>query len=185
MIWSKFFETIYIPYDTILIIDKLTYIDFIQQILKMDRILVSSHRTVRLRAKIIWLWLRGTSARSISHQTGASLTTVYRWIHRWKESRKPLKPYYSILNSNFPTRQKSNCIMSRTDKKFSSTPSVSKVMTQRTDGRETVHLSKLDTELSMPLPWNIELSRQQTLYLPLASLYRAHLLFCKASISWR
>lgn len=163
--------------------DKLTYTDFIQQIHKMDRIMVSSHRTVRLRAKIIWLWLRGTSARSISHQTGASLTTVYRWIHRWKESKMSLNPYYSILYNNFLTWQRSNCIMSRRDKKSSSTSSVSKVMARRTDGRETVQLTEPVTEFSMPLPWNAELTRQHTFHLTIASLYRAHLLYCKARVS--
>ncbi|KAK4317315.1 hypothetical protein Pmani_011579 [Petrolisthes manimaculis] len=68
----------------------------------MDRVLVSTaHRSVHLRAKIILLYLRGTSARSISHQTGASLTTVYRWIHRWQE-----RPYSSILKHNSPGRQR-------------------------------------------------------------------------------
>lgn len=37
------------------------------------------------RARIVWLWLGGASARSISQQTGASLSVVYRWIHRWQE----------------------------------------------------------------------------------------------------
>lgn len=34
------------------------------------------------RARIVWLWLGGGSVRSISQQTGASLSTVCRWIRR-------------------------------------------------------------------------------------------------------
>lgn len=36
------------------------------------------------RAKFIWLWVKGNSARSIAKETGASVTTVYRWIRRWR-----------------------------------------------------------------------------------------------------
>lgn len=34
------------------------------------------------RVRIVWLWLGGASVRAISQQTGASLSTVYRWIRR-------------------------------------------------------------------------------------------------------
>lgn len=37
------------------------------------------------RARIVCLWLGGASARSISQETGVSLSVVYRWIHRWQE----------------------------------------------------------------------------------------------------
>lgn len=45
-----------------------------------------SHRTTELsqRRKFIQLWLAGSSARGIAQQTGASATTVCRWIRRWK-----------------------------------------------------------------------------------------------------
>lgn len=36
------------------------------------------------RAKFIWLWVKGNSARSIAKETGTSVTTVYRWIRRWR-----------------------------------------------------------------------------------------------------
>lgn len=50
------------------------------------------------RAKIVLLWLGGSSARSISQQTGASLSTVYRWIHRWQEEGSvETKPYQRRL----------------------------------------------------------------------------------------
>lgn len=37
------------------------------------------------RLRIVWMWLRGMSAREISLETGASLCTVYRWVRRWQE----------------------------------------------------------------------------------------------------
>lgn len=40
-----------------------------------------------LRARIVWMWLTGMSAREISLYTGASVSTVYRWVHRWNEER--------------------------------------------------------------------------------------------------
>lgn len=40
-----------------------------------------------LRARIVWMWLTGMSAREISVYTGASVSTVYRWVHRWNEER--------------------------------------------------------------------------------------------------
>lgn len=36
------------------------------------------------RHKFVRLWLGGNSARAIAEQTGASATTVCRWIRRWK-----------------------------------------------------------------------------------------------------
>ncbi|KAG7162359.1 putative homeodomain-like HTH_23 containing protein 1 [Homarus americanus] len=44
---------------------------------------VRTMKTDRLR--IVWMWLSGMSARSISYETGASICTVYRWIRRWQE----------------------------------------------------------------------------------------------------
>ncbi|KAK3893555.1 hypothetical protein Pcinc_002620 [Petrolisthes cinctipes] len=37
------------------------------------------------RARIVQLWQKGVAVRNISRKTGASVTTVYRWIRRWKE----------------------------------------------------------------------------------------------------
>lgn len=37
------------------------------------------------RLRMVWLWLRGKSARQIALETGASLCTVYRWVRRWQE----------------------------------------------------------------------------------------------------
>lgn len=34
--------------------------------------------------RIIWLWLNGECAKDISRNVGTSVTTVYRWIRRWK-----------------------------------------------------------------------------------------------------
>lgn len=38
------------------------------------------------RARIVWMWLLGVSARDISFQTGASISKVYRWIRRWQDT---------------------------------------------------------------------------------------------------
>lgn len=45
-----------------------------------------SHRTTELteRHRFVRLWMAGSSARAIAQQTGASATTVCRWIRRWK-----------------------------------------------------------------------------------------------------
>lgn len=37
------------------------------------------------RARMVWLWVGGQSARSIARETGASVSTVYRWIRRWEQ----------------------------------------------------------------------------------------------------
>lgn len=36
------------------------------------------------RARMVWLWMTGMSAREISCFTGASVSTVYRWVRRWQ-----------------------------------------------------------------------------------------------------
>lgn len=51
----------------------------------MERRMSNNPAILAERARIVWLWLGGASARSISQQTGASLSVVYRWIHRWQE----------------------------------------------------------------------------------------------------
>lgn len=50
------------------------------------------------RTWIVWLWLEGASARSISQMTGASLSTVYRWVRRWQdEGSVATRPYHRRL----------------------------------------------------------------------------------------
>lgn len=36
------------------------------------------------RANFVRMWMTGMSFRAIALATGASVSTVYRWIHRWK-----------------------------------------------------------------------------------------------------
>lgn len=36
------------------------------------------------RACFVWMWVGGMSLRAIARRTGASVTTVYRWIRRWQ-----------------------------------------------------------------------------------------------------
>lgn len=146
----------------------------------MDRIVGSGHRKVQHRDKIIWLWLRGISARSISHQTGASLTTVYRWIHRWQESRKLLKPYNSIFKYNFPLWQKTGCVMSKADQRSTSSCLVPRIMSRQSDGSGAVQLTESVSRMSLPNLWNVQLSHQNDVQLKLASLYQTQFLFCKA-----
>lgn len=64
----------------------------------MENRMSNSPAVLAERAKIVLLWLGGSSARSISQQTGASLSTVYRWIHRWQEEGSvETKPYQRRL----------------------------------------------------------------------------------------
>lgn len=77
--------------------------------------MISSSAVIAERARIVWLWLGGESARSISQQTGASLSTVYRWIRRWQEGSIYTKPYHRRLrnvhvadNQNLITAQRKN-----------------------------------------------------------------------------
>lgn len=37
------------------------------------------------RARMVWMWVGGQSARTIAQATGASVSTVYRWIRRWEQ----------------------------------------------------------------------------------------------------
>ncbi|XP_066984757.1 probable glutamate receptor [Macrobrachium rosenbergii] len=43
-----------------------------------------SKKDVGERARLVWMWATGTSARNIAKQTGISVTTIYRWIRRWR-----------------------------------------------------------------------------------------------------
>ncbi|KAK4313625.1 hypothetical protein Pmani_015029 [Petrolisthes manimaculis] len=64
----------------------------------MERRMSNSPAVLAERARIVLLWLGGSSARSISQQTGASLSTVYRWIHRWQDDGSvETKPYHRRL----------------------------------------------------------------------------------------
>lgn len=46
------------------------------------------------RLVMVWMWMNGASARRISSHTGASISTVYRWIRRWHdEGTLETRPY--------------------------------------------------------------------------------------------
>lgn len=36
------------------------------------------------RRRFVWLWLAGMSVRTIARVTGSSMTTVWRWVNRWR-----------------------------------------------------------------------------------------------------
>ncbi|KAK4327479.1 hypothetical protein Pmani_002035 [Petrolisthes manimaculis] len=64
----------------------------------MERRMSNNPAILAERARIVWLWLGGASAKSISQQTGASLSVVYRWIHRWQEEGSVrTRPYHRRL----------------------------------------------------------------------------------------
>lgn len=44
------------------------------------------HQTTDLadRSRFVWMWRSGMSARAIAQKTGASVTTICRWIRRWR-----------------------------------------------------------------------------------------------------
>ncbi|KAK4317317.1 hypothetical protein Pmani_011581 [Petrolisthes manimaculis] len=66
----------------------------------MDQGITNSPAVVAERARIVWLWLRGESARTVSQQTGASLSTVYRWIRRWQEEGTVrTRPFHKLKHS--------------------------------------------------------------------------------------
>ena len=69
------------------------------------------------RKRLIWLWLAGLSAREISCYTGASVSTVYRWVRRWQtggsleskhsKGRQPervLEEYFSLEANEYLQR---------------------------------------------------------------------------------
>ncbi|KAK4327297.1 hypothetical protein Pmani_002238 [Petrolisthes manimaculis] len=59
------------------------------------------------RLVMVWMWLNGTSARRISRYTGASVSTVYRWIRRWyDEGTLETRPYcgrHMTIDTRKPT----------------------------------------------------------------------------------
>ncbi|KAK3886252.1 hypothetical protein Pcinc_009585 [Petrolisthes cinctipes] len=63
----------------------------------MDRGITNAPAVIAERAKIVWLSLKGASARTVSQQTGASLSTVYRWIRRWQEEGSVrTRPFHKV-----------------------------------------------------------------------------------------
>lgn len=46
----------------------------------------NNHTVLAEGGKIVRLWLEGHTTKTISKQTGASLSVVYCWIHRWQET---------------------------------------------------------------------------------------------------
>lgn len=49
--------------------------------------------TLADRARFVWLWKGGLSARAIAEENGTSVTTVCRWITRWnREGHVNTKP---------------------------------------------------------------------------------------------
>lgn len=62
-------------------------------------------RTLRSeRQRIVRMWLGGSSARVISHATGISVSTVHRWVRRWREEGTvETRPYsYTRHRPNLP-----------------------------------------------------------------------------------
>lgn len=65
----------------------------------------TSTRTVKAeRERIIRMWQQGSSARVISQATGISVSTVHRWVRRWREEGTVnTRPYnYTKLRFNSP-----------------------------------------------------------------------------------
>lgn len=65
---------------------------FLQNFMEMKN---AHSRTIMAdRLVMVWMWLNGASARRISSHTGASVSTVYRWIRRWNdEGTLETRPY--------------------------------------------------------------------------------------------
>lgn len=38
------------------------------------------------RSRIVMLWVAGLTTREVSEQTGASVSTVHRWVRRWQDT---------------------------------------------------------------------------------------------------
>ncbi|KAG7154074.1 putative homeodomain-like HTH_23 containing protein 2 [Homarus americanus] len=36
------------------------------------------------RARVVWRWLSGESAKEISLESNTSISTIYRWVQQWK-----------------------------------------------------------------------------------------------------
>lgn len=66
--------------------------------------------TVADRTLIVWLWERGTPPRTIACNVSTSLTTVYRWIRRWRQDRslrnkQPIRRQRHSLNNELIWRR--------------------------------------------------------------------------------
>lgn len=60
-----------------------------------------------VRARIMWLWLAGCSARDISIRTGTSVSTVYRWLRRCNKAymeKESLAKQTEGVNSYYDVR---------------------------------------------------------------------------------
>ncbi|XP_064099407.1 glutamate receptor-like [Macrobrachium nipponense] len=51
----------------------------------MRRMYPTSEEALNLRAQLVGLWFLGMSLQMISHSTGLSISTAYRWIKRWQQ----------------------------------------------------------------------------------------------------
>lgn len=61
----------------------------------MKKRIVNERVMMTERHRIVWMWLAGISARDISCECGASVSTVYRWIRRWqREGTLKARPNY-------------------------------------------------------------------------------------------
>lgn len=66
--------------------------------------------TVADRTLIVWLWERGTPPRTIACNVSTSLTTVYRWIRRWRHggslrNKQPIRRPRHSLNDKLIWRR--------------------------------------------------------------------------------
>lgn len=50
----------------------------------MERLQKFKPTTLADRTRFVWLWRSGLSARNIAQESGTSVTTVCRWIRRWR-----------------------------------------------------------------------------------------------------
>lgn len=69
-----------------------------------------------IRGTIVRLWMAGLSTRVISWYTGASISTVYRWVRRWQEMNgitkgrrrrrvRPCQYLREVMSPLVPTRK--------------------------------------------------------------------------------
>lgn len=57
------------------------------------------------RTRLVRLWLAGVPVKYISAESGASLSTVYRWIRRWRECGSlETRPYRTMPRRLGPRR---------------------------------------------------------------------------------
>ncbi|XP_068216613.1 probable glutamate receptor [Palaemon carinicauda] len=51
----------------------------------MRRRIRITHTDMSERTRFIWMWASGLSVRDIARHTGSSVSTIYKWIRRWKK----------------------------------------------------------------------------------------------------